>query len=99
MSQLIRKILFFNITLVFFICIFFNISKNSIRVFKKNQTDYWPIISKTEYKKVSHKDANVNTPINSNVCNDVPYLCTINYSQSIEITRNQGYLTIINLQK
>jgi hypothetical protein len=26
-------------------------------------------------------------------------LCTINYSQSIEITRNQGYLTIINLQK
>ena len=99
MSQLIRKILFFNITLVFFICIFFNISKNSIRVFKNNQADYWPIISKTEYKKFSHKDYNINTPINSNVCNDVPYLCTINYSQSIEITRNQGYLTIINLQK
>jgi hypothetical protein len=76
---------------------FFNISKNSIRVFKKNQVDYWLVISETEYKTVSHEGYNINTLINSNFCNDFPYLCIINYSQSIVITRNQGYLKLISL--
>jgi hypothetical protein len=76
---------------------FFNISKNFIRVFKKNQVDYWLVISKTEYKTVGHEDYNINTPINSNFCNDFLYLYIINYSQSIVITRNQGYLKLISL--